>query len=833
MNKTIVGILVCMLFVGSALPTISSTEKSTVNTAINPVTGIEAINSMSYEECNCYNQTGTYSLGYLPLPDSVKPTLVEAPTVFLTELDWRSYTYNGVSGNWLTSVKNQGQCGSCWAFGAIGCLEAMINIAYINPNVDMDLSEQYMVSCVTSCSGCNGGNAYYCYKYMKDDTYPNDGALPESCFPYTSGSGSVPPCSSKCSDWINKLVKKITNYGISSGSSQIKSRLSKGPVCLSFQVYDDFYDYTGGIYQHVYGSFVGWHQVVCVGYSDSGGYWICKNSWGSGWGESGWFKIKFGECSIESEMIYCDFLVNNLPPNIPSNPNPGNHATGIDSNADLSWSCSDPNGDPLTYDVYFGTSSNPPLVKSGHTTTTYDPGTMSYPTLYYWMIVAKDNRGGSTTGPVWDFTTTGGGNQNPNIPSNPNPGNHATDVDKNADLSWTGGDPDVGDTVTYDVYFGTSSNPPLVKSGHTTTTYDPGTMSVSTHYYWKIVAKDNRGGSTTGPVWDFTTTGGVNQNPDTPSNPSPANHATGVNVKADLSWTCSDPDGDPLTYDVYFGTSSSPPLVKSGQTTPTYNPRTMSDLTNYYWMIVAKDNRGGSTTGPVWVFKTKSHSDNDPPNTPSNPNPGNHANGIDKNADLSWTCSDPDGDPLTYDVYFGTSSSPPLVKSGHTTTSYDPGTMSDSIQYYWMIVAKDNHGASTTGIIWDFTTPNDPPDKPSLPSGEKSGKSGQEYSYFSNTSDSNDDQVYYLWDWGDGNNSGWLGPYDSGVTLGANHIWETGNNYVIKVKAKDEHGAEGSWSDPLPITMPYSFNKPILQFLELLFQQFPHAFPILRQLLGY
>jgi hypothetical protein len=259
----------------------------------------------------------------------------------------------------------------------------------------------------------------------------------------------------------------------------------------------------------------------------------------------------------------------------------------------------------------------------------------------------------------------------------------------------------------------------------------------------------------------------------------------------------------------------------------------MSDLTNYYWMIVAKDNRGGSTTGPVWVFKTKRSSDNNPPNTPSNPNPGNHANGIDRNADLSWTCSDPDGDPLTYDVYFGTSSSPPLVKSGHTTTSYDPGTMSDSIQYYWMIVAKDNHGASTTGIIWDFTTPNDPPDKPSLPSGEKSGKSGQEYSYFSNTSDSNDDQVYYLWDWGDGNNSGWLGPYDSGVTLGANHIWETGNNYVIKVKAKDEHGAEGSWSDPLPITMPYSFNKPILQFLELLFQQFPYAFPILRQLLGY
>jgi hypothetical protein len=93
--------------------------------------------------------------------------------------------------------------------------------------------------------------------------------------------------------------------------------------------------------------------------------------------------------------------------------------------------------------------------------------------------------------------------------------------------------------------------------------------------------------------------------------------------------------------------------------------------------------------------------------------------------------------------------------------------------------------------------------------------------------------VYYLWDWGDGNNSGWLGPYSSGITVIAWHIWETKGNYVIKVKAKDKHGAESNWSDPLPITMPYSFNKPILKFLELLFERFPNAFPILRHLLEW
>jgi hypothetical protein len=96
-------------------------------------------------------------------------------------------------------------------------------------------------------------------------------------------------------------------------------------------------------------------------------------------------------------------------------------------------------------------------------------------------------------------------NNSPNTPSNPSPANHATGISNNADLSWTGGDPDAGDTVTYDVYFGTSSTPPLVSNDQSGTTYDPGTLAYSTTYYWKIVATDNRGASTTGPLWDFTT----------------------------------------------------------------------------------------------------------------------------------------------------------------------------------------------------------------------------------------------------------------------------------------------------------------------------------------
>jgi len=127
---------------------------------------------------------------------------------------------------------------------------------------------------------------------------------------------------------------------------------------------------------------------------------------------------------------------------------------------------------------------------------------------------------------------------------------------------------------------------------------------------------------------------------------------------------------------------------------------------------------------------------------------------------------------------------------------------------------------------------NNPPEKPNQPSGQTNGTIGQKYSYTTSTTDPDGDQVFYLWDWDDSTQSGWLGPYDSGFLMNADHNWTAKGSYCIKVKAKDIYGKESNWSDPLPITMPYSYNL-IQHFLELLFQRFPNAFPILRQLLGY
>jgi hypothetical protein len=98
--------------------------------------------------------------------------------------------------------------------------------------------------------------------------------------------------------------------------------------------------------------------------------------------------------------------------------------------------------------------------------------------------------------------------------------------------------------------------------------------------------------------------------------------------------------------------------------------------------------------------------------------------------------------------------------------------------------------------------------------------------------DSEGDQIYYFIDWGDDTNSGWIGPYSSGEQITKSHIWSTKGTYMVTAKVKDTHGDESDWVT-LIVTMPCTYNKPMLQFLELLFQRFPNAFPLLRQLLGY
>ena len=129
-------------------------------------------------------------------------------------------------------------------------------------------------------------------------------------------------------------------------------------------------------------------------------------------------------------------------------------------------------------------------------------------------------------------------------------------------------------------------------------------------------------------------------------------------------------------------------------------------------------------------------------------------------------------------------------------------------------VGQEDTDSATVTITEPGT--NNPPNKPAKPSGEINGKTDTPYTYTTSTTDPDEDQISYLFDWGDGTDSGWVGPYDSGATGSATHTWTSKGSYEIKVKAKDTNGAESDWSDPLAVSMPKirGVNFLLFNFLE-------------------
>ena len=308
-------LLIMMLVIGSNFISIERGE---------PFTNLKTINSVSetsYEEHGC---------GGFPLPDTVVPDEPPSETFgFPSSWDWRDAEYNGRNGDWTTPIKNQGDCGSCWAFAAIGALEAMANVRKGYPDIDLDLSEQHLVSCCRSgCNGCRGGSTTYAWDYLKD----NGGAILESCFPYegvdANGCGDWEsdecdedpvPCNSKCEEWMDFVVP-ISSFGYYNepAPSLIKSTIvNHGPVVTYMLVYGDLRYHRGGIYEHDPDAELrGGHVVVIIGYNDSENYLICKNSWGTNWGEDGYFRISYGECMLGEQIYYVDINPNslNFPP---------------------------------------------------------------------------------------------------------------------------------------------------------------------------------------------------------------------------------------------------------------------------------------------------------------------------------------------------------------------------------------------------------------------------------------------------------------------------------------------------------------------------------------
>lgn len=223
-------------------------------------------------------------LGYIPTKVT-DPDMIYTPSVTRELPEY----FNWDDLGFVTSIKNQSHpypCGSCWAFGGVASMESLYLINYDMPGYDLDLSEQFLVSC--SPGGCYGYTDFGTAKWLR-----NTGTVDEACFPYAAVEL---PCEDRCADWASRIKKIHDTKYLAMGEAYVKNALYEhGPLPTSMFVYEDFrYYYEGGVYQHTEGHMLGGHMLLLIGWSGTGdtGYWIVKNSWGTEWGMEGFGYIK-------------------------------------------------------------------------------------------------------------------------------------------------------------------------------------------------------------------------------------------------------------------------------------------------------------------------------------------------------------------------------------------------------------------------------------------------------------------------------------------------------------------------------------------------------------
>ena len=270
---------------------------------------IEALRERAIEEGWTFevgeNEATQYSLDQLCgliIPDNWQET---APFMDITpsrdlpaSFDWRD-------SDGCTPVRNQGGCGSCWAFSTVGALECNIKI---RDGVSEDLSEQYLVSCNRDGWGCGGGWLAHDYFEWKSDACGGVGAVLEADFPYAAADL---PCG--CPYNHPYTIESWAFIGPPSGTPSVESMkqaiLDYGPISICVSVNDAFQAYGGGIFSGCNNGEIN-HAVVLVGWDDdqgSGGVWFLRNSWSSGWGEGGYMRIPYGCSYVGYAAVLVDY----------------------------------------------------------------------------------------------------------------------------------------------------------------------------------------------------------------------------------------------------------------------------------------------------------------------------------------------------------------------------------------------------------------------------------------------------------------------------------------------------------------------------------------------
>ena len=407
----------------------------------------------------------------------------------------------------------------------------------------------------------------------------------------------------------------------------------------------------------------------------------------------------------------------NQHPYPPSSPNPEDGAENQSIHHDIYWTCTDPEGDPLTYNVYFGFEDSLTCVSTGQSETSYDLGVLENSTEYFWKIIARDIFNDTTQGPLWSFITEDLGPwqcgdqfydpRNEEIYNTTLIGYQCW-MAENLNIGiMINGDEEMTNNNIIEKYCYDNEPANCYEFGGFYQWYEmmqynamPGVQGICpegwhipTDDEFKILEGTVDSQYPVGdPIWNNTGWRGFD---------------AGLNLKSTSGWR-DNGNGTDL-----YGFTALPAGRRwegggFGSITSTAIFWTSSKFDSNPWTRYLSDGTGKVGKNDIFItigYSVRCLKGNQPPlGLPSSPNPKDESENQSIEHYISWLCSKPEGETLTFDVYFGTDTTPPLLASGHLETTYNPGLLENSKEYFWKIVAHDTYNNSTEGPLWSFIT---------------------------------------------------------------------------------------------------------------------------------